>query len=83
MKADLKRSAKMLTKDSCRRFAKRATYERINERRGELIHRDVYDHDLTEEETAELKALQKEVRRLVNVAFPFDKQTLISPKARG
>lgn len=64
---DLKRAARFVTQDECRRFVTRATYRRLNGRRTNLIGRD----GLTGDETAELDALQRETRRLVDTAFPL------------
>lgn len=52
MQKYLKRSRSFRTQASIRRFLKRATYLRLNRRRGDLIGRDGNAGDLTDEEKA-------------------------------
>lgn len=67
---DLKTSSKVVTAESARRFIKRATYKRINGRRASLILGKNPAH-LTADEASELAALQAEVGRIVNLAYPW------------
>ncbi len=64
---DLKRSAKYVTQDECRRFIRRVTYLRINAHRCHLICKQ----RRTPDEQAELDQLNAEVDRLVDTAHPF------------
>ena len=68
-KIDLKRAAKMLTQDSAKRFLQRISYERLNHRRSDLIIK----RSLTEEDKIEFNILQKEISRLINLAYPLPK----------
>lgn len=75
---------------AARVYLKRARYARVNARRGDLIHRDVFGHDLTADEQAELEVLQKLVLRITDLAFPFRTRDRvravkrpITPKRKG
>ena len=71
MQKDLRTARKIVTQDSARRFVKRATYSRINERRAELIDRDVFDKNLNHDEINEMRILDQEVDRLTSLAYPL------------
>lgn len=52
------------------------SFKKNNQRRCELIRRDVYKKDLTAEEQSELKALQAWVRAWVDKRHPLPSLTL-------
>jgi hypothetical protein len=58
------------------------SFKKNNQRRHYLIHRDVYEKDLNEEEKAELEALQEWCRAWVDARHPLPDLSWIREKAR-
>jgi len=69
---DVKHAKSIRSKKDAINFLRRRNgrWDRINERRAELIDKDVYTNSLTPEEKKELESLQALTGRLVELAHP-------------
>ncbi len=72
---DIKHAKSIRSKKAAKNFLRRRNgrWARINARRAALIHEDVYNDSLTDEEKKELESLQKLTSRLMELAFPRPK----------
>lgn len=68
---DVKHARSIRSKKDAKNFLRRRNgrWDRINTRRADLIHKDVYNEPMTADEKKELESLQALTSRLINLAF--------------